>query len=205
MNDTFIFNKLKDRSVRWLRNNFFDGELIEPSKFSVRELIENNTIREKVLESYVNGLSDVKKMLLSRRLWLYPEEKQKIVLFFVQPNEPLCQKFRNNIIDQISNFEVIKEMYLSQKAEIITVYIEQSIPIVNSADDISALFYFCENVKFNFDEIKITMAFVVGRVGRKNTKIICDCQDANIKMFANILGVDCASSEELGINLKETK
>jgi len=204
MNDSDILSKLTRRSVRWLRKNFFDGKLIDSSKFSVCELIDDKS-RENLLKPCFDGLSEDEKKELAKRLWLFPENKRKTVLFFVKRNDQLSQKFRVSVIDRIPNFEVIEETYLFQEPEMTPVEIEQC--MVGIANGVSALFYLCENenTKFNFDSIKVAMAFVVGSVGKKNAGIICDCQYANIKTFADSLGVDCASSEELGINVKEIK
>jgi hypothetical protein len=190
-----VLSRVMMQSVRWLRNNFFIGKL--KSEFSVCTLIEQSK-RQELLKGCYSGLSDMDKGKLAEKVWAIPEYKQRIILFLNQPQDLRNQKFCNNVIRRTPNFEVVKTIDLLQEPSKIIEDIERDRN--NTVVGVTALFYFFENAVYESDNIKSSMTFMVGCVGKKNTKIIYEGQNTGIKTFANSIGIDCVSSEELAIN-----
>ena len=178
-----LLKKVEERSIRWLRDNFFNGEFATESAFSVRELIEQSSKKE-ILNKHINSLVEAgKEKRLDDTLRNNPEEKRNSLLFFD------CDEYSNKdkAISSFKNpcFSILGVFYLSDEVDKIIEIMEQ-----HRGLDSLEIFIMASNDALNSSDTKAKLTYMIGLVGKKKVTVLYKENNETFFAFAKTVGIN---------------
>ena len=177
-----LLNETKNRSVRWLRHNFFNDQFVKKDDFSVSGLLEQSS-KEKQLDEYIKILVDAgKETELKKVLRLVPEEKQKLLLF-IDNTENVNGKSVISSFKQAPCFSIEEPVYLSDKIEEIISAVEQ-----HRKQDFHAIVVITSSDDWKDSEVNAKFAYIIGLIGSEKVDFICINESSSISDFAESVG-----------------
>jgi len=190
MQKVAIWQRLKDKDVRWLRNNFFSPL---GSSVAVNKLLDTSN-REQYLKEIFDPLSDDSLLSINKALTESAIRKQISFFSFATDIDATGSQIKAALLAK--NRDVIREV-----DSLIMGFADFCATVNLVEKEESAVVYLSELVADHAENIIMKLSYLVGRGGKERTIIFnknCNLSEA-VKNFIHDTGAICDRVSTLGL------